>query len=261
MTITTQQDNTITEVQNMQTLCSMLMKYPHYSKLGEVGVFAVIQKAKAMNVDPLEALNGGMYFVNGKVEMQGQMMLSLIRQAGHSVSMDPKSTDTHVLMRGKRADNGDIWNVEFSIDDAKRAGIYRGQWDKYPKVMCMWRCVSMLGRFLFSDVIKGCYVEGEIRDAAPFEAKVLKEETLIEEPNIETVSKEQAQELLSLFVTCEEEFKEGFIRDFMNKNNCKDFYDIPSKLFERIKNYFTSNQPKQIEETKEEELKEEVAGE
>lgn len=258
MTITTQQDNTIVEVQNMQTLCSMLMKYPHYAKLGEVGVFAVVQKAKAMNLDPLEALNGGMYFVNGKVEMQGQMMLSLIRQAGHSVSMDPKSTDTHVIMRGKRCDNGDMWNVEFGIEDAKRAGIYRGQWEKYPKVMCQWRCVSMLGRFLFSDVIKGCYVEGEIRDAVPFEAKVVVPQP---EPKIQLVTKEQAEELLALFVPCEDEFKTKFLKNVMQKFKCDDFYGLPADCFEKMKTYLQNNQPKQIEDQIEEELKEEVASE
>lgn len=245
MTITTQQDNTIAEVQNMQTLCSMLMKYPHYAKLGEVGVFAVVQKAKAMNLDPLEALNGGMYFVNGKVEMQGQMMLSLIRQAGHSISMDPKSTDTHVMMRGKRADNGDIWNVEFSIDDAKRAGIYRGQWEKYPKVMCQWRCVSMLGRFLFSDVIKGCYVEGEIRDAVPFDAKVIVPEEM---PKMELVTKEQAEELLALFVPCSQDFKDKFIKGVLQRFKCDDFYSLPADCFEKMKTYLINNQPKQIED-------------
>jgi hypothetical protein len=255
MTITTQQDNTITYVQNMQTLTSMLMKYPHYAKLGEIGVFAVVQKAKAMNLDPLEALNGGMYFVNGKVEMQGQMMLSLIRQSGHSISLDPKSTDTHVIMRGRRADNGDIWNVEFSIEDAKRAGIYRGQWEKYPKVMCQWRCVSMLGRFLFSDVIKGCYVEGEIRDAVPFEAKVA-----LPEPTVAQISKDQAEELLALFVPCDAEFKTKFMRGVMFKFNCEDFYSLPADCYEKMKTYLQNNQPKEIEEQIEE-LNEEVASE
>jgi hypothetical protein len=256
MTLSTQNDQTIVEVQDMQKLCSMLMKYPHYSKLGEAGVFAVIQKAKAMNVDPLEALNGGMYFVNGKVEMQGQMMLSLIRQAGHSISMDTKSTNTHVIMSGKRADNGDIWNVEFSIDDAKRAGIYRGQWEKYPKVMCQWRCVSMLGRFLFSDVIKGCYVEGEIRDAVPFEAKVI-----MQEPEVSPVTKEQADELISLFVPCAEEFKVKFMKSFMNRFKCEDFYSLPSDCFEKLKVYLLSNQPKQIQENIEKPIQEEALNE
>lgn len=164
--------NTYDEVETTQKLCTQLMKSPHYAKMGEAGIFAIIQKAKSIGMDPLDALNGGMYYVQGKTEMSGQSMLALIRAKGHSVSMDPKSTDTKVIMYGKRCDNGDTWRVEFSIEDAKKQGIYRNQWEKMPKVMCMWRCVSQLSRFLFSDVIKGVYVQGEIADAPPLDAPI-----------------------------------------------------------------------------------------
>lgn len=181
--------NTYDEVETTQKLCTQLMKSPHYAKMGEAGIFAIIQKAKSIGMDPLDALNGGMYYVQGKTEMSGQSMLALIRSKGHSVSMDPKSTDTKVIMYGKRCDNGDTWRVEFSIEDAKKQGIYRNQWEKMPKVMCMWRCVSQLSRFLFSDVIKGVYVQGEIADApafsAPIEMADITEEPLkISEPQV-----------------------------------------------------------------------------
>src|SRR5690349_12328395 len=80
------------EVSKTKQLCAELMKTPHYAKLTEPGIFAIVQKANSIGMSPLEALNGGMYFVQGKVEMQGQSMLALIRQHGHSVQIDPKST-------------------------------------------------------------------------------------------------------------------------------------------------------------------------
>lgn len=232
MTIQTQND-TLKEVQQAQALCSSLMKMPHFAKMGEAGMFAIIQKAKSMNIEPLEALNGGMYFVQGKVEMQGQMMLSLIRQAGHSVSMDPKSTDSHVIMYGKRKDNGDMWTVSFSLDDAKKAGIYRGQWEKYPKIMCQWRCVSMLARFLFPDVIKGCYVQGEISEAVPFndvQAQDLRAR----------ISDTQSKELQSLFDQCDPDYQSRFMKGLARELSVTSISDIPSDLFDRLKTGLTN---------------------
>ena len=82
----------------MQELAAALMKTPHYAKMGEAGIFAVVQKARSLGMDPIDALNGGLYSVSGKVEMSGQSMMSLIRKCGHSMTIDPKSTQTHVIM-------------------------------------------------------------------------------------------------------------------------------------------------------------------
>lgn len=162
-------DCIISDLQQMQKMCTYLMQTPHYKKMGAEGVFAIVQKAKSLNISPLDALNGGLYFVSGKVEMSSQMMSQLIRQCGHSVTKDEKSSDTICILHGRRRDTGDTWTEYFSIDDAKRAGIYKegGPWGKYPRNMLYARALSNLARQLFPDVIKGCYVEGEIRDAGP----------------------------------------------------------------------------------------------
>jgi len=154
----------IDDIQETRVLVDSLLKTKHYQRLGPEGIFAIIQKAKATNINPLDALNGGMYYVQGKVEMSAFMMNQLIRQAGHSISKDPKSDDTQCILHGKRADTGDTWTEIFSINDAKRAGIYREGtgWTKYPRNMLFARALSNLARMLFPDVIKGCYVEGEI---------------------------------------------------------------------------------------------------
>lgn len=230
-------DETIDELQRTRYLCAELMKQPHYAKMGEVGIFAIVQKAKSVGMKPLEALNGGMYFVNGKVEMQGNAMLALIRQAGHSVTLDPKSTDNKVIMHGKRADNGDTWTVEYSVDDAKRAGIYKNTWEKFPKVMCAWRCVSMLGRFLFSDIIKGCYVEGEIKDAIPLDAPVQTiEQPKIIERTIEVirVTDEQALELAESLAECPDDFQNR-VKEYLDKCGYKSLDMLPLDLYELIK--------------------------
>lgn len=247
MTTQLSQDNVLAELDQTQALCQRLMKTPHYAKMGEIGIYAIVNKAKSMGVNPLDALNGSFYFVQGKVEMSGQSMLALIRSRGHSVSMDPKSTDTKVIMFGKRCDNGDSWRAEFSVEDAKRQGIYRNQWEKMPRVMCMWRCVSQLGRFLFSDILKGVYVQGEIGDAVSFDTPVYYEEkkdanSEIKEISVEiktqTITKEMAEELRLTLDYCSPEYQET-VNSFLKRAKIDDLSSIPMetypKLLERAK--------------------------
>lgn len=231
-------DIAFNDLEKTQKLCQSLMKTPHYAKMGEVGIFAIVQKAKSLGMSPLEALNGGLYLVNGKVEMSGQSMLALIRKAGHSVSIDPKSTSTHVVLHGKRCDNGDMWSVSFGIEDAKRAGIYKATWEKYGQIMCIWRCVSMLGRFLFSDIIKGCYVEGEIKESpltvdSSIEVSVDSLKNELSQSNERKVSKEEAIKLRFLIDRLPENHKINAL-NFIEGQAKGVIENLPYKTYETV---------------------------
>lgn len=160
------------DIQNTQKMCRLLMQAPHYKRMGAEGIYAIVEKAKSIGINPMDALNGGMYYVQGKVELTAAMMNHLIRADGHSITKDKKSDDTICILHGKRKDNGDTWVESFSIEDAKKAGIYRNQWIKYPKDMLFARALSRLARQLFPDIIKGCYVQGEISEAPPLNTPV-----------------------------------------------------------------------------------------
>lgn len=166
-------DAVLADIKNTNQMCHTLMQSPHYQKIGASGVYAIVEKAKSIGVSPLDALNGGMYFVQGKVEMTSAMMNQLIRQARHSITKDRKSDDTICILHGKRADNGDTWTESFSMEEAVQAGIticrnfktkqiIDGPWQKWKRDMLFARALSRLARQLFPDVIKGCYVQGEI---------------------------------------------------------------------------------------------------
>lgn len=184
------------EFNQTKELCLELLKTKHYQAMGEAGIFAIVQKANSLGINPLEALNGSMYFVQGKVELSSIMMAKLIRAKGHSITLDKNSNNEICILHGKRKDNGDTWKVSFSIEDAKRAGIYKqgGPWSKYPDTMCYNRALSKLARQLFPDEIGNCYIEGEIRDAPPLYDNV--EETKVEEfPVDEVVSSLEPAEI------------------------------------------------------------------
>ena len=162
-------ESSLQELNQTNKLCEALLQTPHYKKMGSEGIMAIVQKAKSLGINPLEALNGGMYFVQGKVEMQAILMAKMIRSKGHSITMGKESNNETCILHGKRKDNGDTWKASFSLAEAKAAGIYKenGPWGRYTADMLYNRALSRLARQLFADVIGNCYIEGEIRDLAP----------------------------------------------------------------------------------------------
>ena len=154
----------LVELKNTQEMCKLLMQTKHYDTIGAVGVFAIVETAKSLGIDPRLALGGGLYYTRGKVEMSSRMMNALIRAQKHSVTRDKRSDDTICILHGKRSDTNDMWSESFSIEDAKKAGIYgsRGPWQTYTRDMLFARALSRLARQLFPDIIGNCYVEGEI---------------------------------------------------------------------------------------------------
>lgn len=221
------------DVETMQKMCISLMRTKHYQTMGEAGLFAIVQKAKSLNIHPLEALNGGLYYVQGKVGMSSEMMASLIRQQGHSIIKDPKSDNSVCILHGKRADNGDTWTVIFSMEDAKRAGLAKNMYDKYPGIMLYNRAMSMLARQLFPDVIKGAgYTHEELMEIKQNNPV----QNLQETSEVEIISKEQGDELMDILSECEFEYQNTVI-NFIKKPpiNAESLYELPIAFHERVK--------------------------
>ena len=165
-----EEKNPIHDLKNTQELCQMLLKTSHYAKIGPEGLFAIVQNAKQLGIDPMLALGGGLYYVRGKVEMSARTMNALIRSKKHSITRDKRSNDEICVLHGKRADNGDSWSESFSLDDAKKAGLYKmnSPWSSFTRDMLFARALSWLARQLFPDVIGNVYVEGEISSLPEF---------------------------------------------------------------------------------------------
>lgn len=221
------------QIESTQKMCKMLMSVPHYAKLGMDGIFAIIQKAHTVGISPLEAVGGAMYYVNGKVELSANSMNYLIRRAGHSITKDPKSDTKICILHGKRSDNGDTWTCSFSIEDAKKAGIYKNVWEKYAEDMLFARALTRLARQLYPDVIKGCYVEGEVRDGIIDNPRQISKEADFEEIKT-TISKEKVDELAYLINQCPESYKNQ-VWTTLEKMNIYSFEQIAEETYTRIK--------------------------
>lgn len=232
-------DNILAKIETMQKCVKALLQTKHYQVMGEAGIFAILQKAESLGMPQMEALNGGLYVVNGKVGMSTEAMASMIRSKGHSVTKDPKSNNSICILNGRRADNGDTWSCSFSLEDAKRAGLMKNLFEKYPGIMIYNRCMSMLARQLFPDVIKGAgYTLDELKEIAdsrgshvPYTAAPILETA---EVIIPRVSQEQADELMELLEYCEEDYKASVMKVIQAAPyNAQSLYEFPLALYDR----------------------------
>lgn len=153
------------EIKAIEVMSKNAVESKYFEKLGGYsGIFSIAMYAREMGLPVMSALFGGMHNVLGKVQISPQLMNAMIRKAGHR--MDIQSDDTKCTITGTRKDTGEKCTVSFSVEDARKAGIYKagGGWEKYPSDMCFARAMSRLARRLFPDVIGMSYVEGEIEE-------------------------------------------------------------------------------------------------
>lgn len=140
---------------------------PYYKSMGgEAAVLSIWLTARELGVPVMSALNGGVYFVQGKVMLSASCMSMLIRKAGHSIKKKIGNDEVCHLI-GTRSDNGDTMENVFTMQHAKKAGLIKagGIWEKYPSRMLFNRALSNLAKDLFSDCIGSAYIEGELDNA------------------------------------------------------------------------------------------------
>ena len=102
------------------------------------------------------------HVIEGTASLRPESMLGLVRQAGHSVTVEvnPEGAVAH----GTRADTGDEHSASFTMDDADAAGLAgKKNWKQYRDSILTWRAVAKLCRVLFPDVVLGAgYVPEEL---------------------------------------------------------------------------------------------------
>ena len=236
-----EKNNVLAEVERFSKIFEALMRLPHYQKMGADNVFAIVVKAESLDMDPIYALNGGLYAIKGKVGMAAESMAAMIRSKGHSITKDKSSTPTKCMLNGKRVDNGDTWSITFSIDDAKRAGIYGSSWEKYPETMCYNRAMSFLARQLFPDIIKGAgYIIEELKEIAgnhsqPQPSTIVDIE-IVEEKPVQYINSDQVLELIDLLSDCSDDYRDKVMSSLKKlPKPIENLSNLPEELYDRIK--------------------------
>lgn len=207
-----------------------LLQKPHYKKMGADGIYAVVTKAKALEIDVIDALNGALYCVHGRVGMSSELMSAMIRARGHSITKDPKSDESICILHGKRRDTGDTWTVSFGKKDADLAGLSSSdQYKKRPGIMYYNRAMSMLARQLFADVIKGAgYTLDELHEMASSEGSV--DVTSSVEVKSRTLDEEQVSELRAL-LDLDPVYRDKFMAHLKLSYRIERIEDVPESMW------------------------------
>jgi hypothetical protein len=159
---------------------------PDFSKGKTEAVVAVLIQGYQLQLPPLTALQH-IIPVNGLLSIKGDLAKSMIFMSGKLKSASWLETEEGsienenlmVRITASRADNGQTITRSFSVEQAKRAGLWITQqqvsgsdgwkykasaWWKYPARMVNYRALGFLARDLFPDVINGLYTTEEAID-------------------------------------------------------------------------------------------------
>jgi hypothetical protein len=118
------------------------------------------------------------------------------------------------------------------MEDARRAGLAKNMYEKYPATMLYNRAMSLLARQLFPDVIKGA-------GYAPEELKEIKREVEVETPVMEevevkeeTINEIQHKALMGLLSECPEDYQTRVL-DYLKKKGFDDL-GMPVSLYNEV---------------------------
>lgn len=157
---------------------------------------AAIMAGAEVGLPPFASLQSFMY-VNGRLSMWGDAMLALVQSRGHKVEEwhegSLEAGDFTAWCKVTRSDTGVIYLESFSIEDAKRAGLWQTQetvrrkskdggwyeakndapWFRYPKRMMKYRARGFGLRDGASDVLRGIKMVEEVQDYPQLEDAAL----------------------------------------------------------------------------------------
>lgn len=142
-------------------------------------IWTVILLGREHGLSALAALQS-MTIIDGKVEMDAALIVAKILRSGLANYFSLVETDdAHATWETHRIGEKSPLRMTFTVMEAERREIFRvnpqtkrretfngktSQWQKMPDVMCMWRAATKLARAKYSDVVRGLYGQGEIRE-------------------------------------------------------------------------------------------------
>lgn len=154
-------------------------------------VLLVIETGAMLGLHPAAALQS-INVVEGRATLSAQLIAALIRKAGNRLEIVKTGSiptgDYSVTVVGTITDTGERFEATWDIPRALRAGLvdsYKQNadgvwevrarsskggvkpWEAYAEVMPVWRAISEVSRFGFSDVTFGLYSTEELTDGGP----------------------------------------------------------------------------------------------
>jgi len=159
---------TLSEAMQFSDVLSKSIMVPREYQGKPANVLVAVQWGMELGLAPMQALQN-IAVINGKPSIYGDALLAMVR-ADHRCRgvKEYLDGDTAVCLITRSHNNGEVEEIErkFSVDDAKRAGLWgkQGPWKQYPQRMLQMRARSLAIRDGFPDVIKGLISVEEAQD-------------------------------------------------------------------------------------------------
>lgn len=160
----------------------------------EQGVIIALQ-CIAENKAPLEMAKN-YHLVKGKLTKRADSMLADFKRSGGKIKWgDIKNRD---VQSGTFTDpDGNVYDVSYSIDDAKAAGVYNNKadspWQKTPAAMMRARLVSETLRAIAPEIVTGVYTPEEAAQFDDVQPAQSKPEPVQAQPVIEAETVEDTK--------------------------------------------------------------------
>lgn len=160
----------------------------------EAAIMITIMAGAELGLPPMASLRA-FTVINGKPALYAEGLIGVIRRTGKATEItmgfeagkDARyGDDAFGWCAAKRSDTGEPYRVEYSVEDAKRAGLWQDKprvtkrrrdgttyeadndspWFRYPQRMLQWRATGYCLRTLFADILMGITDEYEAREIA-----------------------------------------------------------------------------------------------
>lgn len=163
------QPTTIDEAMRLADLLSRSQMVPRAYASKPEDIFVAMAWGKEIGLAPLQALQN-IAVINGKPSVYGDAAMALVQAS--SVCEDVQeffegegTANPIAVCIAKRRGRTPV-TVRFSVEDAKRAGLWgkQGPWTQYPKRMMAMRARGFALRDAFADVLKGLITAEEAQD-------------------------------------------------------------------------------------------------
>jgi hypothetical protein len=147
-------------IEHAKLLATADMLPPHL-RGKPANVLWTMEMADGLDLTLAQAVNG-VVVINGQPSLKAETMRALVMRAGHRFRVDTQTDAACVVSVARREYPDDVQQFTYSSDDAKRAGLTGGNWQKHPKAMLLARATSSACRAVFPDVIQGFMAPEEV---------------------------------------------------------------------------------------------------
>lgn len=129
-------------------------------------ILIAMQAGESLGITPFQAIQG-IDVIKGKMSLSAELMRALILRDGHTLRVDVLTENGCRLLVARREHPDEVQQFDFTIEDAKRAGLSGGNWAAHPKAMLLARCTTLAARAVFPDVIGGMSATEEVEHDTP----------------------------------------------------------------------------------------------